>query len=245
MRTARRAALGALSMLALSSAACSDGTLLDTAAPASSTTGQATTTVTSTLVTTTVATPTTTTVSTTTRAATSPTTAASGAGATSAITTRSAAPLFGVAIGAEAEGGLAKLIAALGQPTGDSGWDVGCTLDSPTLENERLVSWGHLRVLFARDAESSSGTLRGYGFVLPEGDMLLPDDGVRRLTLPTGALLGTPIGNVASTVGAKAQIDKVFGWVSVTTSGATFTADGDSLTAPLNAVSVPRVFTCE
>ena len=164
---------------------------------------------------------------------------------TSAVTTRAAAPLFGVAIGADAEGAIVKLVAALGQPSADSSWDIGCPLDNPTLKNERLLSWAHLRVLFGRDTEAVPGTLRGYGFVLSEGGDLPAGDGASRLALPTGAKVGTPIGQVATTLGFRAQIDKVFGWVRITTPGVTFTADGDSLTAPLNGVSVPRLFTCE
>ena len=240
------AAIVALVVVVTMTGACSGGARVTLAASTttSSTTVTLATTTTVSPTTTLAPAPTTVAIPATTRAVVAPSTTAA-VRTTSAVTTKTAAPLFGAAIGSEAEGAVAKLIAALGPPTSDTGWDIGCALDSPTLKNERLVGWDQLRVLFGRDTEAAPGTLRGYGFVLLGDEPLPANSAVGRLALPSGAALGTPIGQVAIALGVKAQVDKVFGWVSVTTTGATFTADGDSLSALLNAVSVPRVFSCE
>lgn len=230
---ARRGRARLVGLALLVAAGCSD----DTPAVPATTTVAVTTTVAPTttvaVTTTTARPPTTTTPSTTTVATTSP------------VTTRAPGALFGAAIGSVTEDALAKLTAALGSPTIDSGWGVGCTLDSPTATNERLVTWQHLRVLFRRDGSSGPGALAGYGYVLPEGDEPAPGDAMLRLALPTGVTLGMPIGQVATAVGATAKVNPTFGWVEVVTPGVTFTADGKDLTAKLDAVSVPRVFSCE
>ena len=209
-------------------------------APATSTTGAPI----PTMSTPTVSTPTTTIAPPTTTVKASPTTAAAPP-ATSPVTTSRAAPLFGVPIGAATDGAVASLVRALGEPSADTGWNVGCPLDSPTLQNERLVSWGLLRVLFRRDTETAPGTLQGYGFVIPEGLTLSATDGAARLALPNGITLGMPISQVATKLAAKTEVNATFGWVSITTAGAMFTADGATGSAPLNAVAVPRVFSCE
>ena len=239
------AAMVALVVLVTMTGACSSGARVTLAASttSSSTTIAPATTTTASPTTTLAPAPTTVATPATTRAVAGPTTTAA-VRTTSAVTTKTAAPLFGAAIGSEAESAVAKLTAALGPPTSDTGWEIGCA-HSPTLKNERLVGWDQLRVLFGRDTEAAPGTLRGYGFVLFGDDPRPANSAAGRLALPSGAALGTPIGQVATALGVKAQVDKVFGWVSVTTPGATFTADGDSLSALLNAVSVPRVFSCE
>ncbi len=242
----RSAALVALVLLVTMTGACSSDARVTLASSTTTSSTTVTLTTTTTASPTTTLTPVPTTVATpaTTRAVAAPTTTAA-VRTTSAVTTKTAAPLFGAAIGSDAEGAVAKLTAALGPPTSDTGWDIGCALDSPTLKNERLVGWDQLRVLFGRDTEAGPGTLRGYGFVLFGDEPLPANSAAGRLALPSGAALGTPIGQVATALGVKAQVNTVFGWVSVTTPGATFTADGDSLAAPVNAVSVPRVFSCE
>ncbi len=165
--------------------------------------------------------------------------------ASSPVTTSRPAPLFGVPIGAATEGAVTGLVRVLGEPSGDTGWNVGCPLDSPTLQDERLVSWGMLRVLFRRATEAAPGSLQGYGFVIPEGTRLSPTDGAARLALPNGVTLGMPISQVATKLSAKTVVDNTFGWVSVTTPGAMFTADGANGSALLNAVAVPHVFSCD
>ena len=240
------AAMVTLVFVVTMTGACSSGARVTLAASTttSSTTTAPATTATASPTTTLAPAPTTVATPATTRAVEAPTTT-TAVRTTSAVTTKTAAPLFGAAIGSEAEGAVAKLTAALGPPTSDTGWEIGCALDNPTLKNERLVGWDQLRVLFGRDTEAAPGTLRGYGFVLFGDDPLPANSAAGRLALPSGAALGTPIGQVATALGVKAQVNTVFGWVSVTTPGATFTADGDSLSAPVNAVSVPRVFSCE
>lgn len=127
--------------------------------------------------------------------------------ATSPVTTSRAAPLFGVPIGAATDGAVASLVRALGEPSADTGWNVGCPLDSPTLQNERLVSWGLLRVLFRRDTETAPGALQGYGFVIPQGGTLSATDGAARLALPNGITLGMPISQVATKLTAKTMTE--------------------------------------
>jgi hypothetical protein len=165
--------------------------------------------------------------------------------ATSPVTTSRAAALFGVPVGAAADGAVTTLVTLLGQPTTDTGWGIGCTLDSPTNKNERVVTWGHLRVQFRRDTEAAAGTMQGYGFVVAKGDALAPTDAAARLVLPSGIALGMPIADVATKLSVKIVVNGTFGWVEVTTPGATFTADGSAGTAPFNAVAVPRVFSCD
>ncbi len=189
----------------------------------------------------------TTTVSTTTIAAVvttaAPTTTA--VVARSPITTARPAALFGAAIGAEAEGAIAKLTGVLGAPDVDTGWDVGCPLNSATVKDERQLTWGHLHAYFTRPSETAAGAFSGYGYVLLEGEELPLGDAIRRITLPNGVSLGAAIGDVAKAIGAKVVANPTFGWMSVATSGVEFTADGKANTSPLNAVSVPHVFTCE
>jgi hypothetical protein len=165
--------------------------------------------------------------------------------AISAITTGAAAPLFGVAIGAPADGAVSALTTALGKPSNDSGWGVGCPLDSATLKNERVVTWGRLRVQFRRETDAAPGTLQGYGFVVPEGSTLAAGDAASRLALPNGITVGMPIAEVANKLATTAELNDTFGWMSVTTPGAVFTADGAGGAAKLNAVSVPHVFSCD
>ncbi len=214
----------------------------------------ASTTITSTTITSTAITSTTTAAAGATTAPPSTTTARSGAAATttiapppstSPVTTSRAAALFGVPVGAETEGAVKTLVSSLGQPEADTGWNVGCALDSPTLKNERIVTWGALRVLFRRDTEAAAGTMQGYGFVIPEGIALAPTDAAARLALPNGIVLGMPISQVATKLASKTVVNSTFGWVSVTTAGAEFTADGSAGNAPLNAVAVPHVFSCD
>lgn len=164
---------------------------------------------------------------------------------TSPITTARPAALFGAAIGTEAEGVIAKLTGVLGVPNVDTGWDIGCPLNSATLKDERQLTWGHLHVYLTRATDTTPGVFSGYGYVLLEGEELPAGDAVRRLALPTGVALGKAIGDVAKAVGAKAIANPTFGWMSVVTKGAEFTADGSVATALFNAVSVPHVFTCE
>lgn len=258
-RTIRRqmvALVGALALL--TSASCSDDTpsvatpstttavTTTTAAPASTTSGAAPTTVvapTSTAPTTSRAPVSPTTVAPATTAVGGPTTAA--ANLTSPVTTKTPAPLFGAAIGSPTEDALAKITAALGAATQDTGWAVGCSLDHPTDTNERLVTWQHLRVLFRRDVSSGAGALVGYGYVLPEGDSPAPGDAMLRLTLPDGVVLGGPMSKVATAVGTAAKVNTTFGWVEVVTPGVTFSGDGTTTSAALNAVSVPHIFSCE
>lgn len=185
----------------------------------------------------------------TTRAGTSSTlptpTGATGSAATSPISSRAPSPLFGVALGTEGELAIARLIAALGRPSSDTGWGIGCPLDDPVAKNERVLTFGRLRVHFGRAGSSGTGALGGYGFVIPAGETLAAGDPVRRLTLPAGVTLGAPMRTVATALGSPAEVVDVFGWVAVSTPGAMFTGDGSALNAPLNAVSVPTVFACE
>jgi hypothetical protein len=174
-----------------------------------------------------------------------PATGTQGAPATSPVTTSRAAALFGVPIGAAAEGAVATLVSVLGPPSSDTGWVVGCTLDSPTDKNERVVSWGRLRVQFGRANDAAAGTMEGYGFTIPDGAALPATDAAARLALPNGVKVGMSIADVATALASKTEANPAFGWVSVTTPGAVFSADGSAGTAPLNAVSVPHRFTCE
>ena len=140
---------------------------------------------------------------------------------------------------------LSTLVGLLGQPATDSGWGVGCPLDSPTDKNERVVTWGRLRVQFRRGTEAAPGAMQGYGFVVPQGATLAATDPAARLALPNGVTVGMSITDVATKLATKSEVIDTFGHVSVTTPGATFTADGASGTAPLNAVSIPHPFSCE
>ncbi len=165
---------------------------------------------------------------------------------TSAVTTSRVAPLFGVPLRTNTDTAFKTLAEALGSPSSDSGWAIGCPLDDPVVENERVVTWGRLRVQFRRETETAPGALDSYGFLLPEGERLAATDPAAHLVLPDGITLGMPIGSAATALGVKAEASDASGWSSVTTPGVTFTADGtDPTRAKLNQVGVPHVPQCD
>ena len=254
--TSIRSVGASLFLSALVLASCSDDSA-DRLASATTTTGPAITTTTSTIAAPAPTAPTPTASAPTTPAPTGPATGSSttrvggpsttiaAPAATSPVTTSRAAPLFGVPIGAATDGAVTTLAGLLGPPATDSGWGVGCPLDSPTDKNERVITWGRLRVQFRRDTEAAPGAMQGYGVVVPQGAPLAATDPAARLALPSGVTMGMPIADVATKLATTSEVNDTFGYVSVTTPGAVFTADGASGTAPLNAVSVPHPFSCE
>ena len=87
-----------------------------------------------------------------------------------------------------------------GPPTEDTGWVVGCPLDSETERNERFVSWGSLSASFygaPGDRVFTSWGYRPFDGPAPRGPGL--DD----VVLPGGWRVGDRLQSVADALGVE------------------------------------------
>jgi hypothetical protein len=149
------------------------------------------------------------------------------------------APILGITIGTDADLALLELDALIGEPDFDTGWNVGCPLDGPEL-NERLVEWGDLDVYFERFDGMERLRAWGYDVRLPEGGF--PE--IPLISLPGGAQIGDPIEDVAAAAGEPVVYDPVFDVNRVGPDGYDIIAFGDP-GSPAWGAFVPFVPTCE
>lgn len=113
------------------------------------------------------------------------------------------APLAGVALETGPLRAIRRMINVFGEPTDDSGWVVGCPLDSDTERNERFVQWGSLRASFY--GAPGNRTFIGWDYVAFEG---LPQRGGPRfsdIVLPGQFFIGDRLQNVADALGVAVE----------------------------------------
>jgi hypothetical protein len=154
------------------------------------------------------------------------------------------AQLAGVVTQTPAEDAIATLTATFGTPSGDTGWIIGCPLDSAENLNERVVSWGSLEALFY--LEEGGERFVGWRYRLDPGSLgALPGGpGVDQVQLPGGARLGAVIEDVAASVGIPASADALTGATIVQGGDFVVVADGGPGT-PATSVHVPVLRACE
>lgn len=150
------------------------------------------------------------------------------------------APILGVDIGTEGEAAIAAVADLLGPPTDDSGWNEGCPLDGPEA-NERVVTWGGLRLLLNRP-DDGTGTLYAWGYETSVD--LDGGPGINQIVLPGDTRLGQPMLDIADASGFDTLYDETFDIVSL---GSDFTVYGigDDVRTPAEGVYVPFQPTCE
>lgn len=152
--------------------------------------------------------------------------------------------LAGVAVQTPAEDAVAALITVFGQPTGDSGWVIGCPLDSADNLNERTVSWGSLDALFYLEEGGERFVGWRYRIDPGSGGGLPGGPAVAQVQLPGGALLGATIDDVATAMGVAAVDDALTGARIIQGAGFVIVADGGPGTAA-TSVHVPVLRACE
>ncbi|MGB2757501.1 MAG: hypothetical protein WBD02_07545, partial [Acidimicrobiia bacterium] len=154
--------------------------------------------------------------------------------------------LGGINLGAPTESTVTQLKALLGDPTRNEGWNEGCPLDGPDL-NERAVSWGSLQVDFVRDDSSGDGTLAGWTYHVDPVTFAGKAGGPtpEQIVLPSGVHFGTPISEAGTAVGHAPEDFELVGVTWITTETWTLSADALGSSEPLTTAAVPTIFVCE
>jgi len=156
--------------------------------------------------------------------------------------------LAGVAIGSEPEAAIAALIDVFGEPTLDTGWTIGCPLDDPDDENERLVRWGSLSANFRTEGyEADERYFDSWVYALDENR--LPDpDGPQpwevRLAEP-GAALGMNITIASELLGEDVILNEVVQMQQSTNDHWTLLGQGAALDSRIATVAAPYFSLCD
>ena len=151
--------------------------------------------------------------------------------------------LFGAKIGEPVESALPKLIAALGEPTGDTGRVEGCPVDG---SDERHVDWGGMGAQFFEDENSQLVFERWtYRIDYETGQPIPGGPQPDRIELPGGIRMGDPFSKAADVWGFTAKVDEVFeiAWY-FGRHVAIMTANAD-INGPIVEIGVPTIGACE
>jgi hypothetical protein len=152
--------------------------------------------------------------------------------------------LAGVAVLTPAEDAIAALTSIFGPPASDTGWIIGCPLDSPENLNERVLTWGSLDALFYLEEGGERFVGWRYRYDAGAGGGLPGGPAVAQVQLPGGALLGSPIDDVAAASGAPAIDDALTGARIIQGPDYVIVADGGPGTIA-SSVHVPVLRACE
>jgi hypothetical protein len=112
-------------------------------------------------------------------------------------------PLGGAALETDPARAIRRMTRVFGEPTDDSGWVVGCPLDSETEANERLVQWGSLGAFFY--GTPGNRTFISWDYRPLDGQ---PEQGGPRFTdivLPGEFVIGDPLQSVADALGVAVE----------------------------------------
>lgn len=181
----------------------------------------------------------------TTTAAADPSTTTTEAPPTTVALDITALSLAGVTLDAAAEPAVRDLIDALGPPTEDTGWTVGCPLDGED-PNERYVSWGSLTAYFVRTG--ASGSFAGWWYGVDPDTLAAAPGGPEPgdLTLPGDLSFGDPIGEAESRLGVPVVVDEdLFFIATATGSGWELSTAFPALDAPIVTAASPFQPVCE
>ena len=151
--------------------------------------------------------------------------------------------------GASLESGPARAIRRMnnvfGPPTDDTGWVVGCPLDSETDRNERVLSWGSLSASFY--GSPGNRTFQSWGY-RPFDGPAPRGPGLDDVVLPGGWRVGDPLQNVADALGVE-PIDNPFDLSLIVRAPGggldVFGGSGLDPTGPITSVEVGDYLVCD
>lgn len=152
-----------------------------------------------------------------------------------------------VAIGTEAEEAIEGLKNAFGDPTDDTGWIVGCPLDSESELNERYVSWGSLIAGFRQgDLDREGPYFQYWSYELDENRMAEPDGPQPwQLELPDGAAIGMNITVAADSADGDLLFNEVIQQQQLQSDAWNFYGQGPETDTRINAIGVPFIPLCD
>jgi hypothetical protein len=96
-----------------------------------------------------------------------------------------------------------RMTRVFGEPTDDSGWVVGCPLDSETEANERLVQWGSLGAFFY--GAPGDRTFISWDYVEFDGRPQRGGPQFTDIVLPGEFVVGDPLQNIADALGVAVE----------------------------------------